>query len=154
MRLGIVLFWIFFLFGAPVLAQESTRDFVGTWELASIEAKTETGDWVPAPLPLDGRPVGIIMYDDKGNMAVQITTVPRSTETPADNPEIVNGYVAYYARYEVDSQASTVTHHRRNHINPDLGSLSVVRHFRFSGDTLTLTVEPERQLRLNWVRVR
>lgn len=154
MRLGIALCWSISFFGAPVLAQESTPDFVGTWELSSIEAKTEAGDWVPAQLPLDGRPVGIIMYDDKGNMAVQITTVPRSTETPADNPEIVNGYVAYYARYEVDAQAGTVTHHRRHHINPDLGSLSVVRYFKFSGDTLTLTLAPERQLRLNWSRVR
>lgn len=72
--------------------------------LSSIEAKTEAGEWVPAPLPLDGRPVGILMYDDEGNMAGQITTVPRSTESPADNPEMVNGYVAYYGRYEVDAE--------------------------------------------------
>ena len=142
------------LLGQPLIAQQSAADFIGTWELVSIEAKTETEDWVPAPLPVTGKPVGIIMYDDKGNMAVQITTDPRGVESPSDNPEMVNGYVAYYGRYEVDSKAGTVTHHRRNHINPDLGTLSVVRYFRFSGDTLTLTVAPEQQLRLTWARAR
>ena len=137
-----------------LIAQRSAADFGGTWELVSIESKSDSGDWVPADLPMQGQPVGVLMYDDNGNMAVQITSEPRGVESPADNPEIVNGYVAYYARYEVDTEAGTVTHHRRNHVNPDLGQLSVVRHFKFSGDTLTLTVAPEKQLRLNWARVR
>jgi catechol 1,2-dioxygenase len=101
-----------------------------------------------------GRPVGVIMYDALGNMAVQITGDPRGVETPAEQPDIVNGYVAYYARYEVDSRARTVTHHRRGHVNPALADLSVVRYYEFSGDTLTLTVAPDRNLRLNWVRQR
>ena len=154
MQLKTLLCVAMLLSGNLLIAQQSAADFVGTWELVSIEAKSDTGDWVPAELPLQGQPVGIIMYDDKGNMAVQITSEPRGVESPADNPEIVNGYVAYYARYEVDTQAGTVTHHRRNHINPDLGRLSVVRYFKFSGDMLTLTLAPDKQLRLNWSRVR
>jgi hypothetical protein len=103
---------------------------------------------------MSGAPVGIIMYDALGNMAVQITGEPRGVETPAAQPEIVNGYVAYYAKYQVDSDAGTVTHHRRSHLNADLANLSVVRYFEFSGDTLTLTVAPDRNLRLHWVRQR
>ena len=154
MKLPIVQFGVLLLVANPLFAQHSAADFVGTWELASIEERTETGEWVSAVLPISGEPVGILMYDDKGNMAVQITGSPRSQESPADNPEIVNGYVAYYARYEVDAEEGTVTHHRRNHLNPAIGNLSVVRFFRFEGDVLTLTVAPERQLRLNWVKVR
>ena len=153
MRLGVILSGGLCLLASPLLAQQSGTEFVGTWELVSIEAKAETGDWVPASL-LTGRPVCIIMYDDKGNMAVQITTDPRGIENPPDRPGIVNGYVAYYGRYEVDAEAGTVTHHRQNHINPDLGKLSVVRHFAFSGDILTLTIAPERDLRIHWARVR
>ncbi len=138
---------------SPLLAYASDTRFVGTWELVSIESKTETGDWVLADVPLKGMPVGIIMYDDSGNMAVQITSSPRGTETPAEQPEIINGYIAYYAKYEVDPAAGTVTHHRRNHVNPELGNLSVVRYFHFNGDVLTLTFAPGRSLRLNWVRV-
>jgi hypothetical protein len=154
MQPKILLFGAMFLLGNPLIAQQSAADFVGTWELVSIEGKSDSGDWVPVAFPANGKPVGIIMYDDKGNMAVQITSEPRAVESPVDTPEIVNGYVAYYAKYEVDTRAGTVTHHRRHHINPDLGQLSVVRHFKFSGDTLTLTVAPERTLRLNWARVR
>jgi lipocalin-like protein len=135
-------------------AQRTAADFVGAWELASIESKTDSGEWEEASLPMTGSPVGMIMYDDLGNMSVHITGSPRGVESPPELPEIVNGYVAYYARYEVDPDAGTVTHHRRGHINPDLADLSVVRYFRFEGDTLTLTVAPERTLRLNWVRKR
>jgi hypothetical protein len=138
----------------PVLAQHSAADFVGTWELVSIEVRAENGEWTQTPLAIGGTPVGVLMYDDKGNMAGQITTSPRTEESPPDNPEIKNGYIAYYARYEVDPDAGTVTHHRRNHINPAIGNLSVVRYFRFEDDMLTLTIAPERQARLNWVRVR
>ncbi len=92
------------------------------------------------------------MYDTRGNMSVQISTVPRNTVISGD--EWVNGYVAYYATYEVDATAGTVTHHRRNHVNPDIGDLSVVRYFEFNGDRLTLTVAPERAVRLHWARVR
>ena len=138
----------------PVAAQRSSSDFVGAWELASIESRNESGQWETAALPMTGSPVGMIMYDDLGNMSVHITGSPRGVETPPELPEIVNGYVAYYARYQVDSDAGTVTHHRRGHINPDLADLSVVRYFEFSGDVLTLTVAPERTLRLNWVRKR
>ena len=151
----IVTFFSMCLFSAsPLAAQRSASDFVGTWELASIEARTESGEWEAAALPMTGLPVGIIMYDDSGNMAVQITSSPRGTESPPEVPEIVNGYIAYYARYAVDAEAGTVTHHRRNHVNPELGTLSVVRYFSFSDDVLTLTLAPDRELRLNWVRVR
>jgi catechol 1,2-dioxygenase len=139
----------------PACAPESAldADFVGTWELVSIESRAETGEWLPADLPLSGEPVGIIMYDDIDNMAVQITSSLRETETPTGLPEIVNGYIAYYGKYEVDSVAGTVTHHRRNHVNPELGELSVVRYFSFNDDVLTLTIAPEQTLRLNWTRV-
>jgi len=154
MRLVAVCVSIFLLSVNSAGAQYSAADFVGTWELASIEARGESGDWSPAALPMSGTPVGVIMYDAQGNMAVQITGNPRGRETPPEQPEIVNGYVAYYAGYEVDTRAGTVTHHRRAHVNPALADLSVVRYYEFSGDTLTLTVAPDRALRLNWVRQR
>jgi len=138
----------------PLDAQVTAADFVGTWELAAIESPLPEGGWGPATLLGSGAPVGMIMYDALGNMAVQITSEPRGTGTPAARREIVNGYIAYYAKYQVDTDAGTVTHHRRSHVNADLAKLSVVRYFEFSGDTLTLTVAPGRNLRLRWVRQR
>ena len=138
----------------PAAAQHSAADFVGTWELMSIEERSETGDWGPSETPLPGKWVGVLMYDNLGNMAVQITSSPRGTETSAKEPEFVNGYAAYYGKYEVDTTAGTVIHHRQNHLNPQFGGLSVVRHFSFDGDVLALTLAPQRTLRLHWARAR
>ncbi len=66
----------------------------------------------------------------------------------------MNGYNAYYGRYEVNAEEGTVTHHHRNSLNPANGNVSAVRYFSFEDDVLTLTVAPRRQLRLNWVKVR
>ena len=153
MRLMAFLCGAMCLFGSPVTAQTSASDLAGTWELMSIESRTEAGDWVPAPFPGYGHAVGILMYDDNGNMAVQITTSPREVQLP-DSLGFVNGYEAYYGEYEVDAEDGTVTHHRRNHLNQDYCCPSVVRYFQFSGDVLTLTIAPRQQRRLNWARVR
>ncbi len=126
--------------------------FVGTWVLQEIQDRTEGNEWVESDL-LGKNPFGILMYDEFGNMAVQIARRERSV--PAEEEavkEIVNGYVAYTASYEVDESTSTVTHHRTSHINPDLGHLSVVRFYEFDGETLTLTIAPDRQRRLKWLR--
>ncbi len=151
MRLMTLLCGAMCLFASPITAQQSAAEFVGTWELISIESRTEAGNWVPAPV--HEFTVGILMYDDKGNMAVQLTTSPREERLP-DSAGWVNGYEAYYGKYEVDADAGTVTHHRRNHLNQDLCCPSVVRYFQFSGDVLTLTVERRQPSRLNWARVR
>jgi hypothetical protein len=142
------------LFPGSVRGQDSPSDFVGSWELVTIEVRAEAGEWAIWSLPRFGTPVGLLMYDDFGNMSVQITGTPRSTENPPENPGIVHGYVAYYGRYEVDAEQGTVTHHRQNHLNPEMGSLSAVRYFEFSVDQLTLTVAPEGGMRLIWRRLK
>jgi hypothetical protein len=87
-------------------------------------------------------------------MAVQMTTSPPSEVSPPDRPNRVNGYTAHYGSYGVGAEEGTLTHHRRNHIYPAVGNLSVVRHFRFEGDVLNLTIALERHARLSWARVR
>lgn len=64
--LKLSLCWILCLINDPVAAQVAESNFAGTWELLSIEERTEAGDWVPSAVPGGGRPVGVIMYDDKG----------------------------------------------------------------------------------------
>lgn len=139
---------------SALAAQVSEADFAGTWELVSIEVVDESGEWVPWPNPMGGRAVGVLMYDGDRNMAAQITSDPRSVVTPPEWGDIIHGYMAYYGRYEVDATERTVTHHRRNHLNPDRGNVSVVRHFELEGDRLILTVAPDLDVRLTWTRDR
>jgi hypothetical protein len=143
----------FCLFIVPVFAQTSASSFVGTWELLFVEERNDTGDWVSAPRFGESKPTGILMYDDKGNMAVQITTNPRFTGWSSERPEMVNGYVAYYGTYEINADGGTITHHRLSHSNVDVAHLSVVRNFTFSDDANTLTLAPGENFRLTWRKV-
>lgn len=135
------------------LSQPEAADrFVGTWLLQLIEQRSENGDWVESEiLGLD--PLGILIYDAHGNMAAQLARRDRTIPDAEDSPEeLVDGYVAYFGNYEIDTTARTVTHHRVAHVNADLGRLSVVRYYQFDSDSLVLTVAPDRQFRLTWKR--
>ena len=150
---NILLFVLLISLGNLSLARADTSEqFIGTWFLQNIESRSENGEWVSDGL-LGPNPFGIIMYDKSGNMTVQIARRDRSISDPENaNANIVNGYVAYAGNYEVNINAGTVTHHRLAHINADLDNQSVIRHYHFDGDTLTLTVAPDKNLRLTWKR--
>ena len=140
------------LTSVKAVAQTSDNGLAGTWKLLSMEKRSATGQWIPFYLP-SGKPVGMIMYDDYGYMSVQITSIPRGTETPSVQSEIINGYLAYYGTYEFDPAAGTVTHHVADHINPVFSGKSLVRYVALSDGILTLTVAQDETFRLNWMRV-
>ena len=97
--------------------------------------------------------LGIIIYDESGNMAVQVARRDRSIPDPEGiTAELVDGYVAYFGTYEVDTATGTVTHHRSAHVNAELSHVPAIRRYRFEGDTLTLTVVPDQGSRLIWKR--
>ena len=126
--------------------------FVGTWALQAIQERTESGEWRQAER-WGPSPLGIIMYDRAGNMAVQITPRDRSIPDPENAPtEIVSTYLAYFGTYYVDAAATTVTHHRVARSNTGSGDPDLVRFYEFEGDTLTLTLAPDRRARLIWRR--
>jgi hypothetical protein len=135
------------------MSQSDVSDrFVGTWMLQVIEQKSETGDWHVFEL-LGPDPLGILTYDEHGNMAAQLTRRDRSIPDPEGSiAELVNGFIAYFGTYAVDTIAGTVTHHRSAHVNAELGHLAVVRYYQFEGETLTLTVAPAQEARLSWKR--
>ena len=143
---------LFSLFAFQTVNANDADRFVGTWTLSKIESRSDSGEWRKIERWGD-KPFGVIMYDSFGNMAVQLAYEDREAASgPVPNSEVVNGYVAYVATYDVNSTQGTVTHHRLFHTNPNADGLSVVRHYKFDGDTLTLTVAPDRTTRLTWIR--
>lgn len=121
--------------------------FVGTWELISLEGWTEENGW--APLDTWANPVGRIIYDPDGNMSAQLTADP----PPPDGTEVIGGFASYFGHYEVNLTEGTVSHHRLGHLDPDMVGTTVKRFFEFEGDFLRLTPAPERTLRLTWRRI-
>lgn len=151
-------------------ADGAAERLVGTWLLERIENRSEAGAWVQAETRLGIDPVGLIMYDPVGNMAVQIMRSgrpPLSLEGAGDraNPEdalalapveqrarAFDGYTAYFGRYTVRADDGIVVHHREGHLVPNRSGSDVERAFAFVDDTLVLTVAG--RSRLVWRRAR
>jgi hypothetical protein len=123
---------------ADVSATAIRGQFVGTWKLVSIES--------PESRLFGGTPVGVLMYDAGGNVAVQIMRNPRPDLAggPAFPPakEIqaaYKGYYAYYGTWEVDEQRGIITHHLEGSLRPGDVGKDFVRAYKFTGNQLALT---------------
>ena len=139
--------------------QNVIDQFIGTWELLSVERKDAQGTWSSSVGQLTNS-VGVLMYDEFGRMSVHImnldrsVTANRSSELAEDElRNLLRGYVAYFGDYEINESESYVIHHRRGHLYPSQVGVDAKRFFEFSDDLLTLTVAPSRNFRLTWQRV-
>jgi hypothetical protein len=129
-------------------AVPAASQFVGTWRLISF---TITHDDKPVKNVIVGdHPIGYIMYDASGHMAVQIMRPDRTgnmdcskvPDAGPNNPSYCDGYVAYFGTYTIDETNRTVTHHVEGTVFArDVGKHQV-RHYEFSGNVLQLSVLP------------
>jgi hypothetical protein len=133
------------------------EDFIGAWRLVAVEERQPGGDLT---YPYGSHPVGLLIYDESGYMSVQIM---RSDRRPlsSDNPDetsaeeikrAVEGFTAFFGRYEIDEQRKTVTHHVEGHLLPNSVGKRLERSYEFSGDNLILKPSPAR--RVVWVKAR
>jgi hypothetical protein len=129
-----------------------TKRFVGTWRLVSTTAAGKED-------PNRGaHPTGLIMYDAKGNMAVQIQPDrPRqkyagAQPTPEEAKAALAGYTAYFGTYSVDDKAGRVTHHRSGNVNPG-GMGDFIRRYEFVGANRLVLRPVENQNALTWERI-
>jgi len=137
-----------------VIAQENSaaKRLIGTWRLVSI---TES----PVQQYRGEKPTGLIYYDDKGHMAVQIMpSRPRAKyagtlPTPEEARDALLGYTAYFGTYTVDESKQLVIHHRTGNINP--GALGdFVRRYEFLSNDRVLLRPIESKAGLTWERIR
>jgi Lipocalin-like domain len=138
------------LLGSAVNAptQTSPKGLVGTWQLVSRIDRDPAGRVVAEP-SIGSDPLGYLIYDSTGHVAVQLmarnrTSAPCVTTAAADlnNVAHIGGYDAYFGRYEVDMQTGTVTHILDGALSPGDVGRRITRRFRLEGDTLTIEFEP------------
>ena len=122
--------------------------FIGTWRLVSIDDPTR-----------GPHPIGIIMYDTTGHMAVQvIPDVPRAkfsgtVPTPDEARSVLSGYTAYFGTYSIDETAGTVTHHCEGNVDPGRVG-DIVRRYQFEGNDRLTLMPLESQVRIVWERIK
>ena len=115
------------------------KKFVGSWKLISIEGPTQQ--------PINGKPFGMIMYDNTGHMAVQIVRGDRpafangaAQATDKERAQAYSTYTAYYGTYTFEPENHIVIHHLEGSIVPGQIGQDNIRYFELKGNRLTLSV--------------
>jgi len=115
--------------------------FVGTWLLVSQHTVFADG----ASRPSRGENAsGILMYDSSGYMAVQLMRTDEQARLFFDLRDFetaMQGFHAYFGRYEVDEAQRIVRHFVEGSGYFDYRGTTQVRHYAFNGDTLTLRAQ-------------
>ena len=123
---------------------------VGSWRLLSRESRREGGR-VEADQGLSTLPLGVLIYDQSGHVAAQLSRQDRTvsmfgeecavaaeTKGTPDTAQTVLGYDAYFGTYTLNEKEGIVTHHLEAAIWPgDIGK-NIERHFTISGERLTI----------------
>jgi hypothetical protein len=118
--------------------------FIGSWRLVSRIDKTDTGEIINEP-SLGADPVALLIYDNLGNMSVQIMRRIRngnssifSANQDSTNSAAFNGYDAYFGTYLIDALNHQIKHQVKGAIDPKDVGKELIRNYSFSGDTLLL----------------
>lgn len=127
----------------------SAQNIVGSWKLVAYEDRLADGS---VEYPFGRKPVGLLIYDATGHMAIQIMKVPHPKVASGDDekvtaeekPALFDSYEAYFGTYSIDSTKKEVTHHVEGHLYDVYVGTSQKRPFELSGDRLTLTPHWER----------
>jgi len=118
---------------------------VGTWKLISWE--TVRSNRQALNIIMGPHPIGLIMYQPNGYMAVQVMHDPRPMfaerrASAATSDELKNayfGYYAYWGTYTINAAENTVDHNVQSSLLPEEVGRRYRRTFRFDGPKLVLT---------------
>jgi hypothetical protein len=113
---------------------------IGTWALVATEWKRADARHAN---PFGPNAVGVLTYDDAGNMAAQIMRADRPpiadghTGIESAMAAAFPGYVAYFGTYELDA-AGVLHHHVVGSAYPVWAGSEHERRYIIEGDTLIL----------------
>lgn len=132
----------------PLLSQ-TTSQLIGVWKLTSYETNNSKGELLTqAPWHFTD---GLLMYDQLGNMAVQLVDdshpkfppgkfadIVENKLTPSDLKASVLGYLAYFGTYTVNEEKRFITHRVKASTNNTSGT-DQQRGFELRENQLILT---------------
>ncbi|SFI90018.1 lipocalin-like domain-containing protein [Nitrosomonas sp. Nm34] len=124
------------------------HQIVGTWRLVhSIHVNSDG----KKEYPYGEDAVGYIYYSNSGHMAVQISRKSRGESE--DLARLKKDYLAYFGRYELDTEKRVVRHFVEGQLFPGGHSDVLERAYRFHGDLLSLTPTDGTHREILWQRI-
>ena len=118
---------------------------IGTWRLVARDVVRTDGNSSLDPAYGPKYPIGYIMYDRTGHMAVQFMGLDRP------NDQSSRAYNAYFGTYTIDesSRPPRVSHHMEGSLDPrDIGQ-TAVRDILLNGDELKIVVHNNNNANVN-----
>jgi hypothetical protein len=125
----------------------SIAPFTGAWKLITSEMRSSTGGVL---YPLGEECVGRLIVDSDGNFTAQLMRPDRPQFASGDvvrgtDEEIraaYQGFVAFWAKIEVDQAAQEITYVVEGSLFPNWVGHRNLRHYQFDGNRLTLKTPP------------
>lgn len=137
-----------------------TNDFIGIWTLQKCVAKQKDGK---VNYPYGEKPVGQLLYDEKGNMMVEImkpgikkfASANLLQGTPEEILPAYYGFIAYYGTYKMVPDSNLVIHHLKACSFPNWVDQDQRRYYEFKNKQLILTTSfiGLEQYELTWQKV-
>jgi len=129
--------------------EDIAKLIVGAWRLVhqikiNSDGKTE--------YPYGEDAIGYIYYSDTGIMSVHISR--KSRAEAKDISDLKHDYMAYFGRYEIDTEKQVVRHLLEGQLFPGDHSDVLERKYHFDGDLMSLKTVDDTNREILWQRVR
>ena len=129
--------------------EDIAKLIVGAWRLVHSIIINADGK---KEYPFGEDAIGYIYYSDTGVMAVQICRNSRAEVK--DLSDFKHGYLAYFGRYEIDTEKQVVRHLVEGQLFPGDHPGVLERKYRFDGDLMSLRPVDRTNQEILWQRVR
>jgi Lipocalin-like domain len=129
--------------------EDVAKLIVGAWRhvhsvIINAEGKKE--------YPFGEDAIGYICYSDTGVMAVQISRKSRAELKEVSR--LKHDYLAYFGRYEIDTEKQVVRHFVEGQLFPGSHPAVLERTYLFEGDLMSLRPVDNPNYEILWQRVR
>lgn len=142
MWLAPVLLALFALLPASGWSQ-AQNPLAGAWKLLGCEMELADGKAVPI---CGASPAGILIYDPSGNMSVhysradvaKFASPDRTKATPEETKALLDVYLGYWGRYEINAPENAVKHIIEGSSFPNWAGVTLNLMYEVTPERLTL----------------
>lgn len=126
-------------------SEKINKQFVGTWSLIAVENTNADGSKI---LPYGENPVGLLLFTDAGDYAIQILKATRpkvaaadkNKATPDENLALVQGNNSHFGTFTVHPEKHTITFNVQHAFYPNWEGHVQVRSYKLENNMLRYVV--------------